>query len=178
MLNPPKKDTPHPETKEKPQQDRRRGTIMIKSNPKPTGLAAHKLENDNTKEVLPLLWKFWAPTSGFPAQGSGKGTGNTQGIRLWRPAGFDCRTSTGLGETDSTFGGHKQILCTPGPKGKKQWPHGRLNQTYLLVLEGLLWRRGLAVAHCGDRGTGSSSPGRCPLVWALLEFTISPTIEP
>ena len=55
MLNPPKNDTPHPKTKEKPQQDGRRGAIMIKSNPKPTRLAAHKLENDNTKEVIPLL---------------------------------------------------------------------------------------------------------------------------
>ena len=32
-----KKDTPYPGTKEKPLQDSRRGTIMLKSNPLPAG---------------------------------------------------------------------------------------------------------------------------------------------
>ena len=35
--------------------DGRRCTIMIKSNPIPTRWVTYKLENDNTKEVLPLL---------------------------------------------------------------------------------------------------------------------------
>ena len=50
-----KKDTLRSKTKEKLQQDRRRGTIMIKSNPIPTRWETHKLENNITKEVLPLL---------------------------------------------------------------------------------------------------------------------------
>ena len=29
---------------------------MIKSNPIPPGWVTHKLENNNTKEILPLLW--------------------------------------------------------------------------------------------------------------------------
>ena len=33
-------------------------------------------------------------------------------------------------------------------------------QTYLLVLEGLLQRRGAAVAHCRDKDTGSSTSGK------------------
>ena len=33
----------------------------------------------------------------------------------------------------------------PRPRRKEQWPHRRLNQTYLLVLESLLWR-------CGGQG--------------------------
>ena len=47
----------------------------------------------------------------FPTWGSGKGTGNTQGILLWRPVEFDYRTSIGLGK--QTLGGHKQnLVCT------------------------------------------------------------------
>ena len=55
LWNPPKKVPPHPKTKAKPQGDGRRGTIMMKSNPIPAGLVTHKLENNKTKEVLPLL---------------------------------------------------------------------------------------------------------------------------
>ena len=36
------------------------GAITIKSNPRPARWATHKLQNNNTKEVLPLLWWFWA----------------------------------------------------------------------------------------------------------------------
>ena len=53
--------------------------------------------------------------------------------------------------------------------GEKQWPHRSLDQTYLLVLEGLLWQWGLAVAHCRDKDTGSSSSGEYSLAWGLLE---------
>ena len=34
---------------------------MIKSNPIPARRVTHRLENNYTKEVLPLLWWFWAP---------------------------------------------------------------------------------------------------------------------
>ena len=56
--NPPKKDTPHPKTKKKSQQDSRRGTIMIKLEPIPTGWVTHRLEINNTKEVLAPLGRF------------------------------------------------------------------------------------------------------------------------
>ena len=46
------------------------------------------------------------------------------------------------GNRDSTLGGHTQNSVCIGTQGKEQWPKGRLNQTYLLVLEGLLQRRG------------------------------------
>ena len=39
-----------PKTKEKLQQDSRRGAITIKSNPIPVGCASHTLEKNNTKE--------------------------------------------------------------------------------------------------------------------------------
>ena len=72
--------------------------------------------------------KVLSPMSGFPTWGSGNRRRNSQRIRLWRLAGFDCRTSAGLGETETTLleGTHK-VLCTSGPKGKEQWPHRRLN---------------------------------------------------
>ena len=46
------------ETKEKPQQNSRRGTIMIKSNPLLDRWVTHKLENNYTKAVLTLLLSF------------------------------------------------------------------------------------------------------------------------
>ena len=64
-----------------------------------------------------------------------------------------------------------KILCVQRPRGKDQWHHRILNQTSLLVLEGLLGRCGSAVARHGHGGPGSSSPG------VLLEVTINPTIE-
>ena len=55
MFEPTKKDTPHPKTKEKSQQDGKRGAITIKSNLIPNGWAANKMENNYSTEVLPLL---------------------------------------------------------------------------------------------------------------------------
>ena len=123
--------------------------------------------------------KVLSPTSGFPTWGSSNGSRNPQRIRLWRPAGFDCRTSMGLGgNRDSTLGGHTQSTVHTRTRGKEQWPHRRLNQTYLLVLEGLLQRQGVAVAHRRNKDTGSRSSGKYSLVRALLESAISPTKEP
>ena len=44
-------------------------------------------------------------------------------------------------------------MC-PGTQLEKEWPQSSLGQTYLLVLEGLLGRRGTPVAHSGDKDTG------------------------
>ena len=61
------------------------------------------------------------------------------------------------GNRDSTIGGHTQGSVCIGTQWREQRPHGRLNQTYLLVLEGLLQRQGAAVAHRGDKDIGSRS---------------------
>ena len=167
MLEPIQKKipTPCPKTKKNPQQDGRRGTIMIQSNLIPTKWVIHKLVNNNTKEVLPLLWRFWTPLSGFPAHRSRKGTGNPQEIWPWRPVEFDYRTSTGLGQTETiVLEGTNKILHKPRPRGKEQWRHRRLNPNYLLVLEGPLWRCRSAGAHHRDGNTGNRSPGSSPLV--------------
>ena len=124
--------------------------------------------------------KVLSPTSGFLTWESGNGRRNSQKTRIWRLVGFHCKTSTGLGETETPLleGTHK-VVCVSGPIGKEQWPpHRRLNQTYLLVLEGLLQRWGVAVAHRRDKDSGSRSSGTYSLVWALPESAISPTKEP
>ena len=98
----PKKDTPHPKTKKKPQWDSRRSAIAIKSNPIPAEWTTQKLENNNTEEVLWVLWRFWAPWQAFQLGDLTK-NGNPQRIWPWRSAEFDYRTSTGLGETETPF---------------------------------------------------------------------------
>ena len=138
--NPPKKDTPRPKTKRKLQWDGRRGTITIKSNPIPTSWVTHKLENNNTKEVLPLLWRFWTPRQASQSQDPTKdwesvGLGNLvlKASGIWSQDFH--RTQ---GNRDSSLGGHK-LLGTSRCRRKEQWPQRTLNQNYLLMLMGLLW---------------------------------------
>ena len=57
--------------------------------------------------------------------------------------------------------------------GERSTEHRRLNQIYLLVLEGLLWRSGLGAAHHRDRALAAAVLGG-----VLLEVTVNPTIEP
>ena len=52
--NPPKKDTPHPRAKEKPQQDGRRGTIAFKVKPHPR---QRRLEGTNKTLRAPGPWE-------------------------------------------------------------------------------------------------------------------------
>ena len=80
-LEPTKKKIIHIQRKKKPQQDGRRGTFTVKSNPISTRWVTHSLDNSITKEVPTLLC--------FPAWGSDKWTKNFQGIWPWGPVGFD-----------------------------------------------------------------------------------------
>ena len=75
--------------------------------------------------------KVLSPPSGFPAWGSDSRSRPLR-IWLWRPVGFDRRNSTGLGEAETQLleGTHK-VSWTQGPRGKKQWPHKKLSQTYM-----------------------------------------------
>ena len=119
-------------------------------------------------------WRVLSPTSGFPAWGFGKRTRDPQGIWLWRPGGSGYGTE---GKRDSTLGWHKQNLYPSGPRRKEQWPQ-ETELDLLARVEGLLWRCGLAVGHHWGVGPGSSNPGRCLLLWALLETAINPTTKP
>ena len=78
---------------------------------------------------------------------------------------------------DSNLGGHVQSSVLIRTQGKEQWPHRRLHQTYMLVLEALLQSQGVAVAQHEDKDTGSRSSGKYSLAWALPESAISPTKE-
>ena len=137
-----RKDTPHPKTKEKPQWDGRRGAITVKSNPITTGWVTHRLANTYTTEVHPLEWRFWAPRQ-LPNLGVPQWEQEFLENQTLKPSGnwlqdFD-RTG---GNRDSTLGGHTRSSVHIGTQGKEQWPRERLNQTYLLVLEGPLQSRG------------------------------------
>ena len=69
--------------------------------------------------------KALSPTSGFQTWGSGNGRRNSYRITLWRLAGFDCRTSAGLRDTETPLleGTHK-VVCISGPRGKNSDPIG------------------------------------------------------
>ena len=55
--------------------------------------------------------KVLGPIADFATWRSGKGTENPQGIWIWRPVGFDYRTSIGLGR--QTLEGHKKnLVCS------------------------------------------------------------------
>ena len=58
------------------------------------------------------------------------------------------------------------------------WSTKTLSVTWLLVLEGLLQRWVVAVAHCRDKDTGSRNSGKYSLAWDPLESSIRPTTEP
>ena len=170
-----KKDTPPPKTKEKPQWDSRRGAITIKSNPITAGGWL-----TNQRILIPQKSTHWSegsePHVRLP----------NLGVRQWEEEFLENQTlkasaiwlqdfdRTG-GNRDSTLGGQTQNSVCIGTQGKEQWPHRRLNQTYLLMLEGLLQRRGVALSHHEDKDTGSRSSGKYSLVWALPESAISTT---
>ena len=162
-----KKDTPHPKTKEKPQWDGRRGTITMKSNPITAGWVTHKQENNYTTEVHPLEWRFWAPRQASQPGGLAMGGGipRESDFEGWWDLIAGLRED--WGKRESTLGGHTQSSVLIKTQGEG------LNQTYLLVLEGLLQRWGVAVAHHGDKDTGSWNSGNYSLAWALPESAIS-----
>ena len=163
--NPPQKYIPCPKTK-KAQWNSRRSTTTIKSNPIPAGLVTHKLENNNTKGVFPLLWRFWTP-----CQASQPGD-PTKRLGIPRESDLEGQQDLiiGLSLDSGKQSGRLQSWMaqtksrTQQERGKKQRPCRRLNQNYLLVLEGLLWRHGSSEAHHRDRGHGRSNPGRSSLV--------------
>ena len=76
--------------------------------------------------------------------------------------------------------GTNKTLCALGPRGKEQRSHKSLSHSCLWVFKSLLQRRGSAVTFCGDRGTGSSGPGRCGVLAQVLleQIAISPKIDP
>ena len=77
-----------------------RGIITIKSNPLPARWVT-KSGDQWYQRSSPTVVKVQNSTSGFPASGHNKGTDYPHGIWPWSPAGFDYKTSTGMGETET-----------------------------------------------------------------------------
>ena len=141
--------------KEEPQWDGRRGIITIKLNPITTRWVTHRLKNNNTKEILALLWRFW-----ILSQASQPGD-LTKGLEISRESGLESHQICLMafqrteGNRDFSLRGHKQNFVHTKTQRRGQWHHRRLNQNYLLVLEGLLWSCGLARLTTGMGGPWS-----------------------
>ena len=55
---------------------------------------------------------------------------------------------------------HK-VVCASGPRGRSSDPiETEPHRDYLLVLEGVLQRQGVALSHREDKDTGSRSSGK------------------
>ena len=110
FLEPTEKHTLYPKTKKNPQWDGRRDTITITSNSMPTKCVPQKFS---------IAVKVLSPISVFPAWGPGNGSQSPQRIWLWKPAVLDCRTSTGLWETETPIlKGHTQVPMHTKIQGK------------------------------------------------------------
>ena len=137
----------------------------------------HKLEKNNTKELLPLLQRFWTPHQSSQSGDLTKGLGIPGDLTL-KAGRIFLQDFHKVEETEfQSLRAQKKSCVYQDAKERsndptEDWPN------YLLVFEGLLWRRGLAGAHHRDGGTGSCSPGRLPLVLTTLEVTVNTTTEP
>ena len=108
-----------PKTKKKLQQDGRMGTNTIKSNPIHAKRETHKLKNNNNKEVLQLLWKFWASRQAYHPEDLAKGLGICRNLTL-KASRIWLQNFTGLGETETPqLEGTNKILHTPKSNRKE-----------------------------------------------------------
>lgn len=97
----------------------------------------------------PTRARVLSPTSGPQAQGSGQISSEQLFLK---PVGLNCRSPTSLGQTETPFlKAHTKLHVHRAKEVVKS-----LGQTYLLVLESLLERKGAGVAHAGDRDTSGS----------------------
>ena len=156
-----KKDTPPPKTK-KLHWDSRRDTVTIKSNPIPTGRVTHRLENNDIKAVLTLLWRFWTPLQASQPGDPTKGLGipRESGLEGWWDLVIAFRRTEG--NRYSSLGRHRQSCAPTKTQRRGAVTHRRRNQKYLLVWEGLLWRCGSVGAPQG-RGHWKVCLGGNPL---------------
>ena len=146
------------------------GTITIKPNPILNGWVTHKLENTNTKEVIPLLWRSLPTvvknnTKDHPSLGIDKRTRNPEGIGPRRPAEIDYRTSTWPEPETPALERTNNILLAPRPRGKEQGPTGccSIDNLYLT-----LWSHGLQHAR-----------HPCPALYpSLLKLTSIESVMP
>ena len=114
--------------------------------------------------------KILSSTLRFPAWRLCKRTRNPQGIWVWWPVGLDCKTSTGLGETETSLLESKNKFCVhQDPKEGRSVP----TEDWASPTNEC-WRYGsVAVAPHGDGGTSSNSPGWCPWYMPSWRFPLT-----
>ena len=142
-----KNDTPHPKAKEKPQWDGRRGAITIKQIPYQLGECL-----TNWRTLIAQKSTHWSegtePHIRLPNLGVQQQEEEFLENQTLKASGIWLQDfERTQGNRDSTLGGHTQSHVCIGTQGKEQWPHRGLNQTYLLLWEGLLQRWG---GGCGS----------------------------
>ena len=127
----------------------------------PTGWMIHKLKNNNTKEVPPLLWRLWTPLqSSQPGDPS-------KGLRIPRKSDLEgqqhliIRLPQDWGKETPVPKGTNKTLHVLRLKGEEQWLHRRLNQNYLL-----LWK-----VSCGGVGQQGLTTGIVTLSTAAREVS-------
>ena len=121
--------------------------------------------------------KVLNPTSGFPAWGPEKGTGNPQGIWAWWPAEFDYKPSRGLSETETPVleGTHTQKNCMHQNPLQRSIAPQETEPKLLASVRGPPPTGGGMGCQGLTTGTGVLEG---PLGMNPLEFGINPTIEP
>ena len=168
-----RKRRPRPETDKQPPRDGSRGTATTQSHPVPAGWATHKLEGSNANAALPLMWRFWTPREASQPGGPIKALGIPREPDLDGPRDLTTGLPQDWGNRLQSWRAQR-ILHTPRPRGEEQWSHWRLNQTYLLVLEGLLRRRGSAGLPTGTGALAAATlegrPQRKPSLRSSLTY--------
>ena len=174
MLEATTKKTPHVQRQRRSCSKQQEGAITIKSGPMPTGG-----QPTNWRAVI-LKWFSHCSESSethvrLPSLGAWQRNQESPGNVTLKAAGFDPMTFTGLRET--VLEGTKYCVHQD-PRERGRDPTGDW-------LGPACWcwsiSRGGGVRSGSlhrDRGMGSSSPGMWPLIWALLEVAINPTIAP
>ena len=130
-----KKDTLYLKTKS--QQEGRQDCDKIKSH-------IYQVNKPQTRKQLyhrcsPKGVRFLSLILSFPAWGSSNKRGDTREPAFESQQGVINEFHKTGGNGNYTLWGHTQGLMYTKTQGKK-WPHKRMCQTYLLILEGLLQR--------------------------------------
>ena len=93
----------------------------------PTGLMIHKLKNNSTKEVPPLLWRLWIPLQSSQPGDPSKGLGILRKTDLEGQQHLIIRLPQDWGKETPVPEGTNKTLHVLRLKGKEQWLHRRLN---------------------------------------------------
>ena len=137
------------------------------SNPIPTGWVTHKLENNNTKEVLPLLWRFWIPHQASRPGDLTKGLGSPRESGLEVQQDLDIGLSQDWGIQRLPFWRAQTKSCVhQDPEERSNDPTGNWTKTTCQH-----WK-----ASCGDVGQQGLTTGMAALAAASWEG--SPCYKP